>query len=223
VVKPLSALLAIIGFLGFFFSPEEARSEEEGPPQSILDDPDYDPSMPWYQSLRSGWALQFRTAIRNFPTGGASGNLFQIGGEWILPFQKAGLISLGLNLGTIVDIQTNTGPNRVSPLVGGMLRYQLKVLKNQVIVPTAAVSFDHYRIPNGSSFTQMPNGNVMGFSYGIMLNLSWIDQVTARDAYRSLGMTKAYLTAEIFDADFQNSDLSLIQPFYVFGLRLEFE
>ena len=111
----------------------------------------------------------------------------------------------------------------MSPIIGGILRYQLKVFKNQIIVPTAALSFDHYRIPNGSSLIQMPNGNLMGFSYGAMLNLSWIDQVTARDAYRTLGMTKAYLTAEIYNTEFQNPVFSLIPEFYVFGVRLEFE
>ncbi len=223
MVKPLSALLAIIGFLGFFFAPEEARSEEEGPPQSILDDPDYDPSMPWYQSLRSGWALQFRTALRNFPTSGASGNLFQLSGEWVVPFQKAGIFSIGGTFGGISDLQNGFTAQQVFPMVGGVLRYQLKLFKNQPLVPTAALSYDYYRIPNGGSLSQMPDGSQMGFSYGVMLNLSWIDQVTARDAYRTLGMTKAYLTAEIFETEFQNSVFSLIPNFYVFGLRLEFE
>ncbi len=199
------------------------RAEEEGPPQSILDDPDYDPGLPWYQSVKSGWGMQVRTAIRNFPSAGASGNLFQVGGEWIVPFQRAGLFSVGLNLGAFTNLQAGLVQVSSFPLVGGMLRYQLKVFKNQILVPTAAVSFDHYRIPDGSSLAQMPSGNLMGFSYGAMLNLSWIDQVTARDAYRSLGMTKAYLFAEIFNTEFQNTVFSLIPELYVFGVRLEFE
>ncbi len=206
-----------------FTFPEMAHSAEDQPPQSILDDPDYDPGLPWYQSLRSGWALQFRTAIRNFPTGGASGNLFQIGGEWILPFQKAGLFSIGASLAGVSALQSGFSTYSVFPMIGGTFRYQLKLFKNQPIVPTAALGYDHYRIPNGAALAQMPGGNQMSFSYGLMVNLSWIDQVTARDAYRSLGMTKAYLTAEILETEFQNSIFSVVPELYVFGLRLEFE
>ncbi|MBU6153584.1 MAG: hypothetical protein KGP28_04715 [Bdellovibrionales bacterium] len=222
-MRPILILLGMTLFSTLLSVPDVVWAEEDSPPQSILDDPDYDPSIPWYQSLKSGWGLHLRTAIRNFPSPGASGNLFQLSGEWILPFQKAGLFSIGGTLGGVMDLQSGFGIYSLFPMVGGVLRYQLKVFKNQPLVPTFAVSYDYYRIPNGADLIQTPDGNQAGFSYGIMLNLSWLDQVTARDAYRSLGMTKAYLTAEIFNTEFQNAVFSLIPEFYVFGLRLEFE
>lgn|GEM_PF-1794605 len=227
ITVPFHRALASLVFLCLVclagISPKLAQAEDLDPPQSILDDPDYDPSIPWYQSLRSRWGLQFRTGIRNFPSTQASGNLYQVAFEWMIPFQKAGILSLGGAFGGIHNLQIGFTNQSISPMVGGLIRYQLKVFKNQPIVPTAAVTYDYYRIPNGGPFAQVPSGTLTGFSYGLMLNLTWIDQVTARDAYRSLGLTKAYLTAEISQPEFKNSVFVLKPTFYLFGLRMEFE
>jgi hypothetical protein len=221
-VRITPALIVIMGFLGLAVSPEIARSGEGDPPQSILDDPDYDPSIPWYQSLKSSWGVQFRTGFRNFPAAGAAGNLFQISADWVVPFQRAGIFSIGPTLGGVKDLPVGITSQSVL-MAGGLLRYQLKIFKNQPVVPTAALGFDHYRIPNGAPLAQMPDGNQMSFSYGIMLNLSWIDQVTARDAYQSLGMTKAYLTAEVLQTNYENAVFAGSPVFYLFGIKLEFE
>jgi len=203
-----------------------ALAEDGNPAGSILDDPNYDPNLPWYQSLKSNWGIQIRTGINGFPSADGNGNLYLFSYEWMIPFQKAGIFSLGANLG-LLPLQAPTtsivSSNLLNPFVGAQLRYQLKVFKNQPLVPTGALTYDYYRIKNNNPVLNFVSGFQIGYSFGLMLNLTWIDQMTARDAHRSIGLTKAYLTAEIFQSEFQNAAFYLNSRFYLFGLRTEFE
>ena len=196
-----------------------------GPGASILDDPQYDPSIPWYQSVKSQWAFQLRMAQNRFPISEGNGNLYQLGVEWMIPFQKIGIFSMGANGGILqlVAPTTSLSTNSFNPFVGGQLRYQLKFFNNQPIVPTGAVTYDYYQLKNLSPVATNASGSQVGFSYGVMLNLSWIDQVTSRGAYQSIGLTKFYLTGEIFQSEFSNAVFFLNSKFYLFGIRAEFE
>jgi len=192
---------------------------------SILDDPQYDPTIPWYQSVKSQWGIQLRMAQNRFPIQEGNGNLYQLGIEWMVPFQKIGIFSIGVNGGflKLVAPTTSLSNNLFNPIVGGQVRYQLKFFSNQPIVPTGAVTYDYYQLKNSSPVATNASGSQLGLSYGLMLNLSWIDQVTARGAYQSLGLTKFYLTGEIFQSEFTNAVFYLNSKFYLFGIRAEFE
>jgi hypothetical protein len=193
---------------------------------SILDHPDYDPNVPWYQALSPSWAMHLRTAISGLPSAG-NGNLYQIGLEWLIPWQKLGVFSVGANLG-ILPLEGPagsplSGSNWMNAFAGGQLRYQLKVFHNQILVPTATLSYDYYRLK-----LQIPNpdyvsGSQMGYGFGAMLNLGWIDPITSRGAYQALGLTRFYLTGEVFQSQFANFAFSMNSRFYLFGIRAELE
>ncbi len=193
---------------------------------SILDHPNYDPSVPWYQALSPSWGVHLKSAFAGFP-GAGNGNLYQLGLEWLVPWQKIGVFSIGTNIG-ILPLEGPigsplSGGNLLNAFVGGQLRYQLKVFNNQIIVPTATLTYDYYRLKLATPGDAHVTGSQMGMGYGAMLNLGWIDPITSRGAYQALGLTRFYLTGEIFESPFSNFAFNLNSRFYLFGIRAEFE
>jgi hypothetical protein len=198
---------------------------EEVDPDYIIDRPDYITGEPWYQIAKSSWSVGLRVGLDDFPSSTAQGDLFQITGDWVIPWQALGVFSIGpqfaiLNLrepvvGTIQD--------PLNVMLGATLRYQLKFMKNQPIVPTGAVSWDYYRLKSAFPVAPYATGNGISFSAGVLLNLGWIDRETAKEAFQSLGMTRAYLSAEVQSTAFQNTVFSRDALFYLFGIRFEFE
>ncbi|NDG83782.1 MAG: hypothetical protein EBX52_01940 [Proteobacteria bacterium] len=204
-------------------APSSASSARKG--GSILDDPHYDPSIPWYQSIRPRWGFQIRLAPHGFPVKSGNGDLYQFGMEWLAPYQKLGIFSLGANAGflKLYAPDTSLATTFFNPIVGGQLRYQLKFFSNQPIVPTGSLTYDYYQLKNNAPVPAHASGGQMGYSLGLMLNLSWIDPITSRGAYLSLGLTKFYLTAEMFRSKFKNGVFQLDSKFYLLGIRAEFE
>ncbi len=155
------------------------------------------------------------------------GQVYQLSAEWILPFQKWGLFSVGGHLGSfpLSAPQSNVPYPIYENGIGGLqFRYQLKLSKYPIVVPTASLVAEYYRIrPYQDSPAVQASGMNLGLGAGLMLNLGFIDAVTAREAYASLGLTKAYLTAEIQTLSISSSVLSLSGTFYLLGLRTEFE
>jgi hypothetical protein len=196
------------------------------PDESILDDPDYDPSHPYYQSIKPRWALGLRAAIHEFPVKGALGTSFQLYGEYMFPFQKFGAFSIGPHIGSFPLYAPDTGipyPAYENALAGAALRYQLKFMTNQWIVPTMALEWEYYRIKESAGNNNQITGSDFGLSAGVMINLAVIDPLTARDAYQSLGLLRTYFTIELRSANINNPLFSLVGNYWLFGLRLEFE
>lgn len=217
------ALALAIGWTQFS-APVFAHDTELG--DSVLDHPDYDPSVPWYQALSPSWSVHLKTAIAGF-SGAGNGNLYQMGLEWLIPWQKLGVFSIGTNFG-ILPLEGPigsplSGSNLLNAFVGGQLRYQLKVFNNQILVPTATLTYDYYRLKLANPAIDYVSGSQMGMGFGAMLNLGWIDPITSRGAYQALGLTRFYLTAEIFQSKFENFAFNLNSRFYLFGIRAEFE
>jgi hypothetical protein len=219
----LSTVLWVI--IGAAFAPAGfAHDTELG--DSILDHPDYDPSVPWYQALPPSWSLHLKAAVSGLPSAG-NGNLYQLGLEWLIPWQKIGVFSIGANLG-ILPLEGPSGSplsgsNLMNAFAGGQLRYQLRVFNNQLLVPTATLTYDYYRLKLTNPAVDFVSGSQMGMGYGVMLNLGWIDPITSRGAYQSLGLTRFYLTTEIFQSQFSNFAFNLNSRFYLFGIRAELE
>ena len=66
-------------------------------------------------------------------------------------------------------------------------------------------------------------GSGTSFSAGLLLSLGWIDRETAKEAFQTLGMTRAYLSAELQSTSFNNTVFNREALFYLFGIRFEFE
>jgi len=228
VRKNLSFFLAfLIAFCGFsLVSAKNARATEKDPGASILDDPNYDPNHPYFQSIKPEWALGFRAAFHQFPVSGALGTTFQVYGEYLLPFQNIGVFSIGPHFGSFPLYAPETGipyPTYENAIAGAELRYQLYFMTEQWVVPTMALEWEYYRIKASDVGNDQLTGYDFGVSAGIMINLGVIDSVTERDAYQSLGMVRSYLTIELRSSNINNSLFSLSGNYWLFGLRMEFE
>jgi hypothetical protein len=198
---------------------------EEVDPDYIIDRADYITGEPWYRTAKSSWSFGLKAGLNGFPSSGAQGDLFQLTGDWIIPWQSIGLFSMGpqiavLNLGSPV---VGTVSDPLNLMVGATFRYQLKFMKNQPLVPTAALSWDYYRLKSAFPVAPYATGSGISFSAGLLLNLGWIDRETAKEAFQSLGMTRAYLSAELQSQSFKNTVFSREATFYLFGIRFEFE
>ncbi len=201
--------LLFLGLFAFFSS--LALADEV--PGDILDQKDYDPNTPYYQILPPGWAFGARAIVSGITNGG-----YSLLAEKLLGYQKLGIFSLGIHLGIVP-----TALNRLENMnYGGVLRYQLHVIKNQVIVPTAAIIYDGYRLKD-------PGNNVQSFSttgvlLGAFLNLGFFDSETARQGHDSMGLLRSYLTFEMRPSfNVSNSALTINKTLYYAGLRLEVE
>lgn len=198
---------------------------EEVDPDYIIDRPDYITGEPWYQTAKSAWSIGVRTGLDDFPSSSAQGDLFQITGDWVIPWQTLGIFSVGPQL-AILNLRApvvGTVSDPLNVMLGATIRYQLKFIKNQPIVPTVALSWDYYRLKSAFPVAPHATGNGISFSGGVLLNLGWIDRETAKEAFQSLGMTRAYLSAEVQSTAFKNTVFSRDALFFLFGIRFEFE
>jgi hypothetical protein len=183
----------------------------------ILDQEDYDPDTPYYQIMPPSWAFGFRASIQDFPVKSSTGNIYEFLAEWLIPFQKAGIVSIGAHLG----VAPFSGSDYGNYKYGGLVRYQLNFLKNQIIVPTAALVYDGFSVKDST-------GKAIGFSnvgplFGALLNLGFFDSSTARDGFESIGLLRSYLSIELRPLSISNSALVTSDPFWYLGVRLETE
>ncbi len=208
-----------------FIAPHSAHADGVDP-DYIVDRSDYDSEHPWFQTAKSSWSMGLRLALDGFPSSSANGNLYQFNFDWIIPYQKLGIFSIGPNLGVLslkTPNQALTYPRLMNPMIGAQLRYQLKVWVNQFIVPTASLSFDYYRLKSNLPIASYASGTVLSPSFGALINLGWIDSHTAKDSFQSLGITRTYLSAELQQTAFSNEVFSLNAKLYLLGVRVEFE
>ena len=222
MLKNFLFLLAFLIAIPLSFTPSAHAQSDE----SILDDPHYDPSHPYYQSLRPTWAFGLRAAFSKFPVKGALGNTYQIYGEYLIPYQDFGILSFGPHVGSFpiyvpdAGIPTDQFQNAVA---GAALRYQLKFMTNQWVVPMAALEWEYYRIKESLGNDNVFTGSNFGLSAGILINLGILDEVTSRDAYQSIGLLRTYFSAELRSVNINNSLFSLTGNYWLFGLRMEIE
>ena len=179
-----------------------------------------------YAKANPHWAFGLRTAFLKFPTSSAVGSSYELFGEYILPWQKFGVFSFGPYYGffPIYFPEANVPFPRWSNLTaGGTVRYQLKLFTNQILVPTIGFDFNYFRVAavDDSFYT----GTDSGLRAGVLINLGWIDEMTAKDAYTNIGLCRSYITAEIrtTNMSMNNNLVTLSGNFWYWGLRLEFE
>ena len=104
---------------------------------------------------------------------------------------------------------------------GAILRYQLHLMANQIIVPTAGLVYDGFRLKDGENKIQSFSN--VGMMFGGMLNLGFFDSVTARQSHESLGLLRSYLTLELRPLNVSSAVLTTNSTIWYMGLRLETE
>ena len=221
------ATFGIAFFSSFTALCPKVHAQDLNDDRTILDREEYDGEHPWHQLAPSRWSMSLRGAFAKFPSSSAIGGSDQFLIEWVLPFQKTGLFSVGGHLGTLpltapdsIVIQRSFYPNTTA---GFQLRYQLKIAPSQWFVPTLSAEWDYIRIKAlQTGYDQLTN-SVIGFSAGFFLDLGLIDPSTASSAYQSLGLTKTYLTAEIHPLSITTPIFNLSGSLWYFGIRTEFE
>jgi hypothetical protein len=203
-------------FLGLFvlFSSFANADDDQG---DILDRKDYDPNTPYYQIMPPTWAFGMRVAVSKFPTSTALGSIYELYAERQLRYQKLGILSLGVHLGTA----PLTSDHYENLKYGAVLRYQLHLMANQIVVPTAALVYDGFRLKDGANVTQSVSN--VGMMFGGMLNLGFFDTVTARQSHESLGLLRTYLTFELRPLSVSSAALTSSSTIWYMGLRLETE
>ena len=214
--------------VAFCIKPAQAETDEElNNPHSPLDRGDEVGDHYPYLTAHSHWSVGFRVAASGFPTQSALGFVYQFTGEWILPFQKWGLFSVGGNFGSFPLNAANTElpyPMFRNVIGGLQFRYQLKYTDYQLVVPTAYVGMNYYRIlRNSRAESEYVMAYGPGLGIGLMLNLGMLDSATARESYQSIGLSRAYLTAELQTISVAADVLTIDGTLYLLGIRLEFE
>ena len=95
------------------------------------------------------------------------------------------------------------------------------MVNNQIVVPTAALVYDGFRLKDPSNVTQSINS--FGFMIGGLLNLGFFDSETARQGHESLGLLRTYLSFEMRPLSISNVALSASGSLWYMGLRMEVE
>ncbi len=188
----------------------------------IMDQEDYDSSVPYAENLPSEWALAIRVALQNFPMPRSLGDIYQFQAEYLLPFQKAGVFGLGAHIG-ILNLQVSDRlPVDARNLGAGIhFRYLLRFMKNQLFVPTAALELTMLRIRGVDNQGWLTTTNA-GVSLGVMLSLGFFDQKEATEGYLSSGLKRSYLTLEMKPQKISDPTIEIDGTSYFMGLRLEF-
>ncbi len=224
--KNLKTLLFGI-FLGLNLVASSAHADQPDPndERSVLDKETFNEEVHPYERSISRAAAGFRASIHDVPSSGALGDLYQIYGEWVMPFQTLGLFSLGGSLGIYALHEPQTTfpyPDYQNFFPGLYLRYQLAFKKYQPVIPTAAIEVNYYRfgLPNNN---ESATGTVVSPSFGVFINMGWLDPLTAKDAYESINLSRAYLTLEVKPATFNTEFFKFSGTFWTFGVRLEFQ
>lgn len=190
---------------------------------------EYDPRIPRYQQMNTGWSFDLTFSPNSLggkdivpEMGGAKTRGVLLNAEYLFPnFQKLGVFSIGPTLG-IYSVATDSPivSNRYSLwTVGGKIRYQLRFLREQWVVPTAAFHFEYFRY---SFLTSGTGGTFLtGPSFGLWVLLNPFDPDSSAQFYSEHSIKRSYLTAEYKVLSGSQNALTVSGASYFFGLRLE--
>jgi len=225
VIRPL----LFLGIFAFFSSLAYA----EDTPSDIVDRKDYDSNTPYFQKIVPSWAAGFRVAFNSVPVKTAIGSIEELYLEKLLHFQVLGVFSAGAHIG-LAPLTLGRYDNWK---YGVEIRYQLRFVENQIVVPTASVFYDTYRFKAFDNSVDAQS--TLGIMFGAMLNLGFFDRDTARESYQTLNLVRSYLTMEVtpIGFHFNGVDLSgnpisgsswydgtnVSGTIWYWGIRLEFE
>lgn len=135
------------------------------------------------------WAVGFRFTFPNFPYILGHPAIYNLFAEKFLAYQQVGIFSAGIHFGTATFRFTQDFDGKEMLTAGVSLRYQLYLVKNQIIVPTVSFLYDNFRYGGQAS-------NSMGPMFGGLLNLGFFDRASARQGHTSIELLRSYLSAE---------------------------
>lgn len=195
-----------------------------------------DPRIPGYQKTKPSWAFAITSSLRplgeqNFLplTAEESKKGTTLRGlsaqfEWQPKFVQAiGVLGIGVSAGAyrFFDLATTKPAVPTWPLysVGGQIRYQLRVFREQPIVPMFGYSAEFNRV-----LLRSMQGNFLthGWVAGAGLLLNIFEPSAAANFYARSGISRSYLVAELRNMTSNDPVLSFSGRSLFFGLRMEF-
>jgi hypothetical protein len=204
---------------------KNVASNDENDDRPLMDREGYDHTLPIYENVNPKFAFGFRAAFHRFPVKTGVGNSYQLLGEYLLPAQSFGILSGGVHLGVLPlqDAALTIPVTNSNGIAGFQLRYQLKVFKQQWLVPMIDWEYHFTWLTARAGDTGKMTDYSTGIGYGIWLLLNPFDGTTARDAYQSLGAVRSYLTFEVLPLKIDNPLFELDGNLYMLGIRMEFQ
>lgn len=200
------------------------------PARANLSTWEFDPDVPLIQRIRPRWGLRIEGGASPW-TGVPGSSLRQLGlGVEFQPrvLQKVGVVSVGVGLGVLPAMSSGLTLNtaQVANLgsiwyASGSLRYQLKIVRNQWVVPMAAFHFERasYRLKSGPSGASIASG----IGIGALLLLNALDPEISAQSFTESGLTRSYLFGELRMLKASGGALAYSDNALIAGLRLEFE
>ncbi len=104
--------------------------------------------------------------------------------------------------------------------IGGLIRYQARFFREQIVVPTVGFQFESlaYRYGNW----QTARTTLQGPVFGGMLLLNWFEKESAGDLYTNYGISRSYLVAELRTLSGGDELIDVSGSSLFFGLRIEY-
>ncbi len=136
---------------------------------------------------------------------------------------RAGILSFGgkISFYPTTDIQSVKAKTLTDWAIGSQVRYQLRLVSEQALVPILAYHFDirsHFASSIQNKTTLLQHGPTLGAWF--LLNV--VDPELSKSFYRNVGVTRTYFTFEWRRRYARNSVARLDQTELEFGLRFEF-
>ncbi len=203
--------------------------------ESAAEKPKIDPRIPMYQQLRPRWAVAMTGALKslgNAPgipgfddsrtTAPNSARAIRLQIEYQpAVVQKYGVLGAGpsFTLYPISPLGSLTRTIGGMWSVGGQLRYQLRLLREQPLVPYAGYGAEalSYTLSSG------PRGRftVRGPFFGGMFLLNFVDPSAAAEFYVNYEVKRSYLVVELRTMEGSDGTITLGGQSLYFGVRCE--
>jgi hypothetical protein len=185
--------------------------------------------IPIYQRVRPTWGTDLSASLRGLGSGtevqGATSSSRLNGFSLRMEYQPAWIQAVGV-FGLGLSFQSFTLPEQLgasglgSYSVGAQARYQLRLLREQWIVPYAGYAVERvaYRLRAGGSGSFLSQGPF----FGAALLLNFLEPSVAADAYAGTGIVRTYLFAELRTPSTGDSVVRVSGRSPFFGLRFEY-
>ncbi len=136
--------------------------------------------------------------------------------------QFLGVIGFGIS-GGLFPISASAGVTKSAISiweVGGQVRYQLRVFREQLIVPVVSYEWERvaYEFTDGTSGAAL----VSGPAFGGMLLLNLFEPTSAAELFVTHGISRTYLLAQLKSLKGSDGQFDVAGQSLFFGLRFEF-
>ena len=223
-------IFALLFCFPFFEYPSLAQApdsnQREESPESV-DFPNL--TVPTYQRFTPNWGIGVVTSLNAFggnalttSQGSNPSFAFSLLGEYQPSFlQHFGMIGIGPRLSVYPITSGGVTPSAFSNLgAGGQIRYQLRLFREQPIVPSISylVEYFKYQFSDGTVGSLV----IKGPSIGVWVLLNFLEPSSAANMYMSTGISRNYAVLEWTQFQGQDGNIQISGGSTYFGLRFEF-